>query len=224
MDRLKNTELFNLDETIANELFKDFKYCYEIIPNIKEYLLKLISRLNPEEFIINGDIAIAKDANVSELAVLNGPTIIDHHAEIRPFAYIRGSVIIGENCTVGNSSEIKNSILFNGSQVPHFNYVGDSILGYKAHIGAGVKISNLKSDSSNVVIKVDGIIVETNIKKIGAFIGDYTEIGCNAVLNPGTVIGKNSVVYPLSNIRGYIEKEHIYKDKGIIVKKESKEI
>jgi N-acetylglucosamine-1-phosphate uridyltransferase (contains nucleotidyltransferase and I-patch acetyltransferase domains) len=220
MDRLKNIELFNLDETVAYPLFKKFEYCYEVIPNIKDYILKLIPTLNPEEFTINGDIAIAKDADVSNLAVINGPTIIDHQAIIRPFAYIRGSVIVGKNCTIGNSSELKNAILFNRSAVPHFNYVGDSVLGYKSHIGAGVKISNLKSDSSNVNIKIDGKLVETNTKKVGAFLGDHVEVGCNAVLNPGTVIGKNSVVYPLSNVRGYVPEEHIYKEKGAIVRKE----
>jgi len=221
MDRLKNTELFNLDETIASPLFDNYQYCYEIIPNIKDYILALIPTLNPEEFTINGDIAIAKDADVSSLSVINGPTIIDHQAVIRPFAYIRGSVIVGKNCTIGNSSELKNSILFNRSAVPHFNYVGDSILGYKSHIGAGVKISNLKSDSSNVTIKIDSITVETNNKKVGAFLGDHVEVGCNTVLNPGTVIGKNSAIYPLSNVRGYVPEKHIYKEKGKIVKKEN---
>jgi NDP-sugar pyrophosphorylase family protein len=206
-------ELYDLKETIAAEVFDGVTYPWEVLPKIKEFIVKLGNTLDPEIYEKRGDdIWIAKSAKVFDSAYIGGPCIIDEDAEIRQCAFIRGSAIVGKGAVVGNSTELKNVILFNKVQVPHYNYVGDSILGYKAHMGAGSITSNVKSDETLVVIKSDDENYETGIKKVGAMLGDEVEVGCNSVLNPGTVIGRRSSVYPVSCVRGVIPKDHIYKN------------
>ena len=210
-------QLFNLEETIAKDLLQKEKYPWECLPKISEFIIELGEKLDKEKFEKKGEnIWIAKTAKIAPSASITGPTIIDENAEIRHCAFIRGKAIVGKNAVVGNSVELKNCILFNNTQVPHYNYVGDSILGYKAHMGAGSITSNVKSDKTNVVIKGKENI-ETNIRKVGAFLGDGVEVGCNSVLNPGTVIGKNTSVYPLSCVRGVIPENSIYKNPKEIV-------
>lgn len=219
MEDLKTTNLLDLNQTITSKFLHNYTYPFEALREIKNYIKELIPNLDANIYIIKKDIAIAKSAIISNKAEIVGPTIIGENTEIRPFSYIRGNVIIGNNCVVGNSSEIKNSIIFNNAQIPHFNYVGDSILGYKAHIGAGVKISNLKSDKSNITIKYNNEKIETNLRKMGAIIGDYVEVGCNTVLNPGTIIGKNSTIYPVCSIKGFVKENVIYKNNNVIINK-----
>ena len=210
-------QLFNLEETIAKDLLQKEKYPWECLPKISEFIIELGEKLDKEKFEKKGEnIWIAKTAKIAPSASITGPTIIDENAEIRHCAFIRGKAIAGKNAVVGNSVELKNCILFNNTQVPHYNYVGDSILGYKAHMGAGSITSNVKSDKTNVVIKGKENI-ETNLRKVGAFLGDGVEVGCNSVLNPGTVIGKNTSVYPLSCVRGVIPENSIYKNPKEIV-------
>ena len=210
-------QLFNLEETIAKDLLQKEKYPWECLPKISEFIIELGEKLDKEKFEKKGEnIWIAKTAKIAPSASITGPTIIDENAEIRHCAFIRGKAIVGKNAVVGNSVELKNCILFNNTQVPHYNYVGDSILGYKAHMGAGSITSNVKSDKTNVVIKGKENI-ETNLRKVGAFLGDGVEVGCNSVLNPGTVIGKNTFVYPLSCVRGVIPENSIYKNPKEIV-------
>ena len=210
-------QLFNLEETIAKDLLQKEKYPWECLPKISEFIIELGEKLDKEKFEKKGEnIWIAKTAKIAPSASITGPTIIDENAEIRHCAFIRGKAIVGKNAVVGNSVELKNCILFNNTQVPHYNYVGDSILGYKAHMGAGSITSNVKSDKTNVVIKGKENI-ETNIRKVGAFLGDGVEVGCNSVLNPGTVIGRNTSVYPLSCVRGVIPENSIYKNPKEIV-------
>ena len=212
-------QLFNLEETIAKDLLQKEKYPWECLPKISEFIIELGEKLDKEKFEKKGEnIWIAKTAKIAPSSSITGPTIIDENAEIRHCAFIRGKAIVGKNAVVGNSVELKNCILFNNTQVPHYNYVGDSILGYKAHMGAGSITSNVKSDKTNVVIKGKENI-ETNLRKVGAFLGDGVEVGCNSVLNPGTVIGKNTSVYPLSCVRGVIPENSIYKNpKEIVIK------
>ena len=210
-------QLFNLEETIAKDLLQKEKYPWECLPKISEFIIELGEKLDKEKFEKKGEnIWIAKTAKIAPSASITGPTIIDENAEIRHCAFIRGKAIVGKNAVVGNSVELKNCILFNNTQVPHYNYVGDSILGYKAHMGAGSITSNVKSDKTNVVIKGKENI-ETNLRKVGAFLGDGVEVGCNSVLNPGTVIGRNTSVYPLSCVRGVIPENSIYKNPKEIV-------
>lgn len=216
---LKTEMLYDLNETIAKELLIRCLFPWEALELISNFILDLGEKLDRNIYDrAYSNIWIAKNAKVANSASITGPCIIDEGTEIRHGAFIRGSAIIGKNCVVGNSTEIKNVILFNNVQVPHYNYVGDSILGYKAHMGAGSITSNVKSDRTKVSIKVENSNVETKLKKCGAMLGDYVEIGCNTVLNPGTVIGKNSIIYPLSSIRGYIPAGHIFKDRSNIVK------
>ena len=218
--KLISKNLLNLNETVATSLFENFTYPWEILNNIKNFILEIGPQLpkdiynNPKE-----NVWIAKTARVADSASISGPAIIQENSEIRHCAFIRGNVIVGNKSVVGNSTELKNSILFNEVQVPHYNYVGDSILGFKSHMGAGSITSNVKSDKSLVCILFDGQKINTNLKKLGAIIGDYCEIGCNAVLNPGTIIGKNTSIYPLSMVRGYIESDSIFKNNGVIIKK-----
>ncbi|MCH5299260.1 MAG: UDP-N-acetylglucosamine pyrophosphorylase [Ruminococcus sp.] len=220
MKRLEVKNLYNLDETIAAELLGSVTYPWEALSKISSFILELGPTLDKDKFEqIGDDIWVAKSANVFPSAYLHGPLIIDENAEVRQCAFIRGSAIVGKNAVVGNSTELKNSILFNNVQTPHYNYVGDSILGYKSHTGAGVITSNLKSDKSLVTVLLDGKKVETGVKKFGAMIGDNVEVGCNSVLNPGTVIGRNSNVYPLSPVRGYVPENSIFKSQDNIVTK-----
>lgn len=220
MEECKIYNLYNLEQTIAKDLLKDLKYPWEALPKIEKFIIELGRTLDKEKYIKIGDnIWIAKTAKVAKTADIQGPTIIGENAEIRHCAFIRGKVIVGEGAVVGNSTELKNVILFNKVQVPHYNYVGDSILGYKSHMGAGAITSNVKSDKTLVVVKNDKEQIETNLKKFGAMIGDQVEVGCGSVLNPGTVIGKNTNIYALSSVRGVIKSGCIYKNKNEIIEK-----
>ena len=220
MKRLTISNLYNLDRTIAKELLEGLTYPWEALPLIGDFIIKKGNTLDPEIYEKRGEnIWIAKSAKVFDSVYLNGPLIIDENAEVRQCAFIRGNAIIGKGATVGNSTELKNSILFDEVQTPHFNYIGDSILGYKSHTGAGAITSNLKSDKSLVTVLLEGKKVETGVKKFGAMLGDNVEVGCNSVLNPGTVIGKNTNVYPLSFVRGYVAENSIYKRLGKIAEK-----
>ena len=219
-ENLKNKNLFNFDETIAADIFTDIDFPWDVLPKIKDFIIWLGKSLSEEDYDKKGDnILIAKSADIAPTATINGPCIIGKDTEVRPGAFIRGNAIVGENCVVGNSTELKNVILFNNVQVPHYNYVGDSILGYKSHMGAGSITSNVKSDKSDVVIKYEGDKIATGLRKMGAILGNYVEVGCNSVLNPGTIIGSNTNIYPLSSVRGYIPKGSIYKNQGNIVEK-----
>ena len=212
--------LLDLNETIAKELFEGKTYPWEVLPEIKAFIVKLGRTLDPEEYEYReGDIWIAKSATVAPTAFINGPAIIGKNTEVRHCAFIRGNAIVGENCVVGNSTELKNVVLFNNVQVPHYNYAGDSVLGYKSHMGAGSICSNVKSDKKLVVVKDGDDQIETGIKKFGAMLGDHVEVGCGSVLNPGTVIGRNSNIYPLSPVRGCVPADSIYKNAKEIVKK-----
>lgn len=220
MDAYKISELFDLNETIAAELFAGKEYPWEVLPLIKDFILKLGPTLDPEVYEQRGeDVWVAKSAKVFDSAYLGGPCIIDEDAEVRQCAFIRGSAIVGKGAVVGNSTELKNVVLFNKVQVPHYNYVGDSILGFKAHMGAGSITSNVKSDKTLVVVKDGAEQIETGLKKFGAMLGDNVEVGCNSVLNPGTVIGRNSNIYPVSCVRGCVPAGSIFKTGGVIVEK-----
>lgn len=221
MKECKIKNLYNLDETIASEIFEGATYPWEVLPKIEEFIKELGNTLSSEEYEKRGeDIWIAKTATIAPTAYIKGPAIIGKNAEIRHCAFIRGKAIVGEGAVVGNSTELKNVILFNKVQVPHYNYVGDSILGYKAHMGAGSITSNVKSDKKLVVVKNKEEKIETGLKKFGAMLGDNVEIGCGSVLNPGTVIGKNTNVYPLSSVRGVVPSNSIYKKQNEIVEKQ----
>lgn len=210
----------DLSQTLAENLFKNVYYPWEVLPLIKNYVLQTGKNLPKDKFDeIKENVWISKKSSIATSSCILGPTIIDENTEVRHCAFIRGSVIIGKNCVVGNSTEVKNSIIFNNVQVPHFNYVGDSILGYRSHLGAGAIISNVKSDRTNVSVKYQNIKINTELRKFGAVVGDYVEIGCNAVLNPGTIIGKNSSIYPTSMVRGMINENSIFKNSGEIIDK-----
>ena len=221
MKDCKIEELYNLEETIAKQIFENLTYPWEVLPKIGEFILDLGNTLSKEEYEKVGEnIWIAKSAKVAETALIKGPAIIGKDAEVRHCAFIRGNAIVGERAVVGNSTELKNVILFNKVQVPHYNYVGDSILGYKAHMGAGSITSNVKSDKKLVVVKNEEEKIETGLKKFGAMLGDEVEVGCNSVLNPGTVVGRNTNIYPLSCVRGVIPARSIYKKQNDIVIKQ----
>ena len=212
--------LYNLGETIAAEIFEGKTYPWEVLPLIKDFIVRLGKTLSPEEYNqVGEDIWVAKSAKIAPTAAISGPCIIGKDAEIRQCAFIRGSAIVGEGAVVGNSTELKNVILFNKVQVPHYNYVGDSILGYKSHMGAGSITSNVKSDKLLVKVHTPEGDIETGIEKFGAMIGDEVKVGCGSVLNPGTVIGKNTNIYPLSSVRGVVPANSIYKKQGEIVEK-----
>lgn len=222
METAKISNLYTLKETIAAELFQNHNYPWEVLPEIGGFILELGKNLDPAVYEQKEEnVWIAKSAKVAPTAYINGPAIIDEEAEIRHCAFIRGNAIVGKGAVVGNSTEIKNVVLFNKVQVPHYNYVGDSVLGYKAHMGAGSITSNVKSDKTLVVVKdkVTGEEQATGLKKFGAMLGDEVEVGCNSVLNPGTVIGKHSNVYPLSMVRGVVHENSIYKNKNEVVEK-----
>ena len=220
MENCKINNLFSLDESIAKDLLIKYTYPWEVLPHISEFILELGKKLPKDEYKRKGeDVWIHKSAKVFESAYIHGPAIICKDAEIRHCAFIRGNAIVGEGAVIGNSTELKNVIIFNKCEVPHYNYVGDSILGYKAHMGAGSITSNIKSDRKLVVIKDGDEKIETGLKKIGAMLGDNVEVGCGSVLNPGTIIGKNTNIYPLSSVRGVIPENSIYKKKNEIVEK-----
>ncbi len=220
MEECKITNLYNLDETIAKELLQKATYPWEVLPQIKEYIIEIGRKLDKNKYDeIEENIWVAKTAKVAKTAYINGPVIIGENAEIRHCAFIRGSAIIGEGAVVGNSTELKNVILFNKVQVPHYNYVGDSILGYKSHMGAGSITSNVKSDKKLVEIKNNNEKIETGLKKVGAMVGDNVEVGCGSILNPGSVIGRNTNIYPLSSVRGVVKENSIYKNQNEIVDK-----
>ncbi len=220
MEQLQIQNLYDLTQTIAAPLFEGATYPWELLPKISAFIIELGNRLPEDKYEKRGEnVWIAKSATVFPTAYINGPCIIDQEAEVRHCAFIRGNAIVGKGAVVGNSTELKNVILFNKVQVPHYNYVGDSILGYKSHMGAGSITSNVKSDKTLVVVKSPYGNIETGLKKMGAMLGDNVEVGCNSVLNPGTVIGRCSNVYPTSMVRGFIEPDSIYKKQGEIVSK-----
>ena len=220
---MKDGELFSFEHTIARELCEAVEYPFEIPELMKEVILRIGRRLDKAKFDhVGHSVWIAKSARVAPSATVIGPTIIDELAEVRPSAYIRGGVIVGKGAVIGNSSEVKSSLLFDGVQLPHFNYVGDSVLGWRAHLGAGAIISNLKSDKSSVSMCFGSEKTDTYRRKCGAAVGDLAEVGCNAVLCPGAVIGKRATVYPLSRVRGYLPDDSILKGDGTIVKREER--
>ncbi len=220
MEKCKVSNLYNLEETIAKDLLASVTYPWEALSKINDYILEIGKNLDPNKYDkVGDDVWIAKTAKVMPTAYIHGPAIIGENAEIRHCAFIRGKAIVGNDVVVGNSVELKNVILFNKVQVPHYNYVGDSILGYKAHMGAGSITSNVKSDKKLVIIKDGKEQIETGIKKVGAMIGDKVEVGCNTVLNPGTIVGRNSNIYPLSSVRGVVPEKSIYKNQNEIVDK-----
>ncbi len=220
MKELMLKENYNLEETIAKDLFEGVTYPWEVLPKIGAFILELGNTLDPEEYEKRGeDVWVAKSAKVFDSAYIHGPAIIGKNAEVRHCAFIRGNAIVGEGAVVGNSTELKNVVLFNKVQVPHYNYVGDSVLGYKAHMGAGSITSNVKSDKKLVKVHTPEGDIETGLKKFGAMIGDEVEVGCGSVLNPGTVIGKNSNIYPLSSVRKFVPANSIYKNQGEVAAK-----
>lgn len=213
-------ENYNLGETIAADLFKDLTYPWEALPKIGEFIIALGKTLPAEEYEeIGENVWAAKSAEIAPTACINGPAIIGKEAEVRHCAFIRGNAIVGEHAVVGNSTELKNVVLFNRVQVPHYNYVGDSILGYKSHMGAGSITSNVKSDKTLVTVKNGAERIETGRKKFGAILGDHVEVGCNSVLNPGTVVGRGSSIYPVSCVRGAIPAGSIVKTGGVVVQR-----
>ena len=221
MEHLTIQNLYHLEETIAKEVFEGLTYPWEVLPKISAFIVKLGETLPEDRYEKRGEnVWVARSAKIYPTAYIGGPAIIDEEAEVRHCAFIRGSAIVGKGAVVGNSTELKNVILFNKVQVPHYNYVGDSILGYKAHMGAGSITSNVKSDKTLVVVKSAEGSIETGLKKFGAMLGDNVEVGCNSVLNPGSVIGRETNIYPLSRVRGYVPPKSIFKESGNIVPKE----
>lgn len=220
MEELTVKELYTLEETIAADIFKEVVYPWEVLPKIGEFIRRLGRGLLEEEYEkAKEDVWIARSARVFPSAFIVGPAIIGKNAEIRHGAFIRGNAVVGEGAVVGNSTELKNVILFNGAQVPHYNYVGDSILGYRTHMGAGAVTSNVKSDKTEVTVKTSKGSIETGLRKFGAMLADRVEVGCGAVLNPGSTVGRETNIYPLSSVRGYVPPKSIYKKQGEIVKK-----
>ena len=220
MQELEVKNLLNLNETIANKIFENVTYPWEVINKISEFIIELGETLDKNIYEEKApNVWVAKSAEIAPTAFIGGPCIIDENAKIRHSAFIRENAIVGKNVVVGNSTELKNVIIFNNSEVPHYNYVGDSILGYKSHLGAGSIISNLKSDKSNVSVKYNDKKIETNLRKFGAILGDNVEVGCSSVLNPGSIIGRKTNIYPLSSVRGFIGSNKIYKNQNEIVEK-----
>lgn len=220
-EKLYVKNLLDTTKTIAQPLFDEAAYPWDVFDKLAEFIVKIGSTLPEDEYDkIGDDIWVHKKAQVAPTAYLHGPLIIGEGTEVRHCAFIRGTAIVGKNCVVGNSTELKGSILFDNVQCPHYNYIGDSILGYKSHTGAGVITSNLKSDKTLVTVAIGGEKLDTHRKKFGAIIGDFTEVGCNSVLNPGTVVGRNTNVYPLSMVRGYVAENSIYKSRGEVCRKD----
>ncbi|MDD6339823.1 MAG: UDP-N-acetylglucosamine pyrophosphorylase [Butyrivibrio sp.] len=220
MNELTIHELFDLEHTMAKEYIEKYTYPWEILPVIGSTILSIGEKLNPEEYHRIGDnVWIANSAKVAPTASITGPCIIGKNTEVRHCAFIRGNAYVGDNCVVGNSTELKNVLLFDNVQVPHYNYVGDSILGYKSHMGAGSITSNVKSDKTIVKVKFNDGEIDTGLKKMGAILGDNVEVGCGSVLNPGSVIGRGTNIYPLSSVRGYVPGGSIYKKQGEVATK-----
>ena len=223
LEALTVKENYSLDQTIAKDIFNGVTYPWEVLPKISNFILELGATLSEDEYEKRGEnVWVAKSAKVAPTAFINGPAILGKDAEVRHCAFIRGNAIVGEGAVVGNSTELKNVILFNKVQVPHYNYVGDSVLGYKSHMGAGSITSNVKSDKKVVVVKAGEEKIETGMKKFGAMLGDEVEVGCGSVLNPGTVVGNHSNIYPLSSVRGFVPANSIYKKQGEVVTKEER--
>ncbi len=223
LEALTVKENYSLDQTIAKDIFNGVTYPWEVLPKISNFILELGATLSEDEYEKRGEnVWVAKSAKVAPTAFINGPAIIGKDAEVRHCVFIRGNAIVGEGAVVGNSTELKNVILFNKVQVPHYNYVGDSVLGYKSHMGAGSITSNVKSDKKLVVVKAGEEKIETGMKKFGAMLGDEVEVGCGSVLNPGTVVGNHSNIYPLSSVRGFVPANSIYKKQGEVVTKEER--
>lgn len=223
LEALTVKENYSLDQTIAKDIFNGVTYPWEVLPKISSFILELGATLSEDGYEKRGEnVWVAKSAKVAPTAFINGPAIIGKDAEVRHCAFIRGNAIVGEGAVVGNSTELKNVILFNKVQVPHYNYVGDSVLGYKSHMGAGSITSNVKSDKKLVVVKAGEEKIETGMKKFGAMLGDEVEVGCGSVLNPGTVVGNHSNIYPLSSVRGFVPANSIYKKQGEVVTKEER--
>lgn len=220
LDRIKTSELFELNTPYLKDLFESVEYPWEILPKIKDFIVDVINN-PPKNFkMLKEGVIVGNNVKISENATIIPPAIISDNVEIRPGAYLRGNVIIGKNCVIGNSCELKNCILLDNVQTPHYNYVGDSILGNRSHLGAGVICSNLKSNKTNVFVKINNDIINTNLRKFGGIIGDGVEIGCNSVINPGTIVGKNTIVYPLTSLRGVISANLIVKSMDNIVKQD----
>ena len=222
MNEAKIVNLYDLSHTLAADYLAGFTYPWEALSGIKDLIIEIGKTLDPAEYDeVEENVWISKSAIVAKTAFIGAPAIIGHKTEVRHGAFIRSAALVGDGCVVGNSAELKNVILFDNVQVPHYNYVGDSILGYKAHMGAGSITSNVKSDKSHVVVKdkLDGKEIDTQRKKFGAALGDFCEVGCNAVLNPGTVLGRRVNVYPTSCVRGVIHSDHIFKNDGTVIKK-----
>ncbi len=212
-------DLFDLSHTRASSLLERYSYPWEVLPEIGAFIKELSGKLGEEFMEVAPNVWVHKSVTIAGTASITGPCIIDAGTEVRHCAFIRGNALIGRDCVVGNSTELKNVILFDHVQVPHYNYVGDSILGYYAHMGAGSITSNVKSDKTSVIIKDDGVLYDTGKKKVGAMLGDYVEIGCGSVLNPGSIIGRNTNIYPLSSVRGVIPPDHVYKKQGEVARK-----
>jgi NDP-sugar pyrophosphorylase family protein len=224
MQHLRTYALLDLTHTLAASLLEPEGYPWEALPRLQAYIRALGSQLPAGEYEqIAPEVWVARDAVIAPSAALNGPCIIDHETEVRHCAFIRGSALVGKNAVVGNSTELKNVLLFDRVQVPHYNYVGDSILGYRAHMGAGAITSNVKSDKQAVTLRVGELRIETGMRKLGAILGDGVEIGCNSVLNPGTIIGRECIVYPTSCVRGFVPERHIFKNEQNIVAMQTKE-
>ncbi len=219
---LKTMELYDLEHTLAKDYLKQFEYPWQALKGIKNLILELGPVLGEEYTEVSPCVWIHKTATVAPTAYIGSPSIIGAHTEVRHCAYVRENALVGDNCVIGNSVELKNVILFDNVQVPHFNYVGDSILGYKSHMGAGSLTSNVKSDQTLVTVKTGDERIETGLKKFGAMLGDHVEVGCNSVLNPGTVVGRHSNIYPTSCVRGVVPENSIWKNDGRIVKKEQR--
>ena len=219
---LKTMELYDLEHTLAKDYLKQFEYPWQALKGIKNLILELGPTLGEEYTEVGPCVWIHKTATVAPTAYIGSPSIIGAHTEVRHCAYVRENALVGDNCVIGNSVELKNVILFDNVQVPHFNYVGDSILGYKSHMGAGSLTSNVKSDQTLVTVKNGEERIETGLKKFGAMLGDHVEVGCNSVLNPGTVVGRHTNIYPTSCVRGVVPENSIWKNDGRIVKKEQR--
>ena len=220
---MKLSGILDINRTISKELFEDSNYPWEVLPKISDYIITLGNSLDKDNYTeIEEHIWVGSNVEIDKLSTITAPCIIDNDTIVRPGAYIRGNVIIGKNCVIGNSTEIKNAIIFDKCQLPHYNYVGDSVLGYHVHLGAGVILSNLKNDGTNVDIRYKDKKISTGMRKMGSIIGDNTEIGCNSVLYPGTIVGKNTNIYPLTRVRGIINSNSILKDENILIEKDNR--